>query len=268
VLRSDIGQKRQVVLSSEVKFEYQLDSRLCLLMLAGRAIGLAFLTYDHKSTMMYGNYIAVQECWRSGGLADAFANKIDEVFTNENLFQHCRGIVFEVEPFCKHKVEAIISELEKTRRRKFANNNDRDEIRKFLRVCWYQSRGFQFFLDCDSAEPIVYKSPCLDPDIPLEQWQSYERDYWLMWRDRRNIVDATGVDQLWRDCVNCVCIEILAKSLAEESPNTGLEYWNYANALVARALKNSPKACLGRFVYRRDDRLWSRWKDLKIHIAI
>jgi hypothetical protein len=111
VLRTDLGQKRRFVLSGKTELSYTLDSRYFILCLADRAIGLGFFTYDHSNKLIYGNYIAVQESWRSGDMARAFFDEIMKVL--EELFPKYQGMVFEVERFQKDKIERIISELEK-----------------------------------------------------------------------------------------------------------------------------------------------------------
>ena len=61
VLHDDLGTNKPIMLKNGVSFEYNLDSRYFIVALAGRAVGLAFLTYDDTTRLIYANYIAVQQ---------------------------------------------------------------------------------------------------------------------------------------------------------------------------------------------------------------
>ena len=89
VLFYDLGKSRQVLLPDGTAVEYRLDSRYFILTLAGKAIGLAFYTYDYKNQLVYGNYIVVHQSWRSADLATAFSRKTMEVL--QNLFPDYAG---------------------------------------------------------------------------------------------------------------------------------------------------------------------------------
>ena len=273
VLDTDIGQSRSVKLNDDVHFVYRIDSRYCILTLAKKAIGLAFLTYDYRYSIMFGNYIAVQESWRSHGLADAFARKIREALAQEGLFQGCRGTVFEVEPFDKAEIYRIISYLEEPANKKqFHNSNDYDQIRRFLRVNWYESMGYKFFFSgSQKADPIVCTAPYLDPDseLPVSEWASQQEDYWLMWKGEDNTIDPRNTGTIWQDCVKCVYIEILAKSLVERCSSNGPAYWKYVNDVVGNVLNlhRDAEIRLGSYVRKEYD-LFRRWRALKIPIAI
>jgi len=241
VLRSDLGEERRILLPNGTTLTYKLDSRWFILSLAERAIGLAFSTFDHTTKLIYGNYIAVQECWRVGDMAQAFGFELMKVF--EDLFPEYQGVVFEVETFDKGRVRRIIDHLTKEKEegnKLFLSDDDRNEIRKFLRVCVYQKNECWFFLDGRIHAPLVCTSPSLDPRGGPRDWKRLERDYWLMWYGRPGTpLDTEGAKALWANAIRCIYIEILAKSLVEASPDTGAEYWRHANAVVDRSLRRS-----------------------------
>jgi len=267
VLGSDIGKETSVLLPDGTALSYTLDSRYFILALAGRAIGLCFCTYDHTNKFIYGNYIAVQECWRGGDIAHAFF--IEVMTIAEELFPQCQGLLFEVERFDKIRIETIIEHVEKFGA--FESVDDRNEIRKFLRTAWYQKMGCLFFCDNKVKEPLVCTSPSLDPEGGREHWQRMEEDYWIMWyRKPGTPLDIGKANALWVQAVKCIYIEILAKSLVELSPDSGQEYWRYANEIVDRTLKDSEakEITFCRFLYRHDSPLLRRWSKLGISVAI
>jgi hypothetical protein len=283
VLHDDVGKARYVKLSADIQFDYRLDSRYFIMMLAQRAIGIAFLTYDYKYNFLYGNYIAVERHWRNfQGLGDSFIKKIEEIAIGREmgkdemdhlpLFPNCKGVIFEVERFDRDRVEKIVTDLENSKAHVVATEADRDQIRRFLRVSWYQKLGFKFFLDGVKKEPLVCVAPCLDPsETPREDWMSEEESYWLMWQPRRGgLHDLSAVDELWQQAVRSVYIEVLAKSLVERFSDTGAEYWEYANDIVTDTLRyqSNRNIVLGTYLHRRENDLHRRWSKLGIDIAI
>ena len=84
VLFNDLGKSRHLLLPEGTKIEYGLDSRYFIMNIAGKAVGLAFFTYDYKSQLVYGNYIVVHQSWRSADLATAFSFKAMDIL--EKLF--------------------------------------------------------------------------------------------------------------------------------------------------------------------------------------
>ena len=283
VLRSDIGEERPIDILGE---SYKLDLRFCILTINNLAIGLAFLTYDYKASLMFGNYIAIHESWRGAGLAKYFSEAIEQRLAKERLFQNSRGIVFEVEPFRISRVKEIIAYLEGLGNdKKFRRRADRDEIRKFIRAWMYQNpgglggdrgsdkKGYRFFLDAGTNEPIGCTSPSLDDNSPPGRWPRQEADYWLMWQSR-NLSTPIDEKTLWVECVECLYLEILAKSLVDPerraSDERGLQYWQYAKAVVARTLERQRQTpiLIGRYRTRELNELYERWSDLDIPIPI
>lgn len=277
VLETDIGETRSVDINDgEVAFTYRPDSRFCILKVGNKAVGLSFLTYDHTYRIMYGNYIAVQESWRSFGLAKYFAAKIKSRFEEFELFSDMRGIVFEVETFDLNEVARIVEYLEtkgtKGEEKKFETEEDETQFRRFLRVCMYEGTsigmGYKFFLNTTTKEPVVCGSPCLEPTLDRAEWEDEEEKYWLMWRGNESKVD---VKEIWHHCVECVYIEILAKALVDQhADELGLEYWHYANGVVRRTLANeqNTQMHLGHYQPRKKAELLRRWVALKMRIAI
>jgi hypothetical protein len=269
VLWTDVGKNRSVTLPDKTALSYKLDSRYFILSLMGRAIGLASFTFDYRSNLVYGNYIAVQESWRGGDIATAFLDEIMNVLND--LFPQHLGVVFEVEKFDKNKVGAIIEYLESQERKAFLSDDDMNEVRKFVRVSWYQKTGCFFFVDKLTNEPLTCTSPCLDPSGSVVEWRRKETDYWIMWLRRSGTpLDIRLVKDLWVSAVNCIYIEILAKSLVESSPDTAQEYWRYANSIVDRTLSNSQsrEISFGKFLHRHDSDLLARWGKLGMRVAI
>ena len=269
VLYTDLGQVRQVPLRAGA-VKYQINSRYFIMTLAyfimtlaGRAVGLGFFTYDYCTNLVYGNYIAVEQNWRGANLAKSFLDKTVTVLGE--LFPQYRGIVFEVETLDRSKLVDTISYLEQQSptNRNFRSEQDLVEIRKFLRIFWYQNMECDFFKKRGCREPLACTSPCLDPSS--EDWRSQEDDYWIMWHKRPEMnVDVSDIAALWRDAVSCIYIEIVAKSLAEGYTEFREAYWSYANKVVNRSLRRARDLVLGRYLYRQDDDLMKRWVKLGI----
>lgn len=264
VLHSDLGKTRSVRLPEGGEIEYKLDSRYFIMTLADRAIGLGFFTYDFSSSLVYGNYIAVHECWRGADLASTFVDKIAEVLGD--LFPEYRGMVFEVEKFDRGNLERIVTYLETSPDKKFQTEEDRAEFRKALRIAWYQKMECNFFLDTLQKQPMTCKSPCLAPEV--DDWKSQEEDYWIMWKNRPGtVLDIAKVKELWRESVQCIYVEILAKSLVEAYPEVAQEYWNYTSQMVNDMLLEGKQIGFGRYFYRNDP-LMKRLVKLKMNISI
>jgi hypothetical protein len=265
----DDGEKRSFVISEGNGISYALDSRFFILRLAGKAIGLAFFTYDYANDLIYGNYICVQECWRNGDVAKSFFSEIMKMF--EGLFPQSEGMVFEVEKFNPQRVEQIIADLEKSGRKHVEDPNDLGEIRRFLRVTWYQSLNCFFFFDKAAEEPLLCRSPCIDPSSPHQAWPNAEEDYWIMWYPPMNSrVSFSDAKELWTKAVKSVYIEILAKSLCASFPLCAQQYWDYANNIVDKTLKDTAFREVGfsKFLDRHGSRLFARWTALRIDIPI
>jgi len=269
VLSDDIGERRYFTVNGE-EISYTLDSRWFILRVAERAIGLGFFTYDYASGLLYCNYVGVQKEWRAGGMARAFylemISMLDELFT-QNL-----GVVIEVERFDRDKLEAIIGDLERTGGERRLDENEKAEIRKFLRVSWYQKKlNYTFFLDARSGQPLSCRSPCLDPSLPRSAWAGEEENYWLMWHPRTGTPSAVSdAGKLWRRAVEAIYVEILAKSLvAAMKKRRRRGYWDYANALVAQTLRQgTTDVSLATYLGPGDSPLLCRWRRLAIDLPI
>lgn len=268
VLRDDLGQPSQSTHKGVGLIEYQLDSRYFILTLAGQAIGLGFFTYDYSSRLVFGNYIAVQEGWRAGALAKNLVDKIVEVLGE--IFPEYRGIMFEVERLNREYLGDIIDSLY-ARNGTFRSKEEEKEVRKFLRIAWYQSINAFFFVDGHTGEPLSCKSPCLDPDE--KNWENLEEEYWIMWYNRPGtIFEMDELSKLWKEVVYSVYIEILAKSLVAAYPLTAAKYWKYANEIVNERLDTPVEVSFGKYLHRRDSNLLQRWievsKKYNIDLAI
>jgi hypothetical protein len=234
VLRADLGQVSKVEVPNAGVLEYQLDSRYFILTVANKAVGLAFLTYDASTQLMYGNYIAIEEAWRSGDLARHFVNIIVDALGM--LFPEYRGIVFEVEKINKSRLKSVLMKLSKTRGKarynsSFLSKSEKEDFAKALRIMWYEHINCDFFLDSRSMEPITCKSPCLNP--LAKRWSREEAEFWLMWYHRPGLAKKVGsVRPLWEEAVGSVYLEILAKSLVAAYPKFGQAYWQYARERV------------------------------------
>ncbi|WFU70027.1 toll/interleukin-1 receptor domain-containing protein [Bradyrhizobium sp. CB2312] len=271
VLTGDVGQKRTFVISEGNEISYTLDSRYFILKLAGSAIGLGFFTYDYAHDLIYGNYIGVQECWRGGDIARAFFLEIMKFL--EELFPQYQGMVFEVEKFDHRRVEQIIAGLEKSRPRPdhIKDPKDLNEIRRFLRVTWYHSLNCFFFFDQLAKEPLLCRSPCIDPSLSREEWSREEEDYWIMWyRPMHSRVNFSNAKELWSKAVKSIYIEILAKSLCDSSPQCAQQYWDYVNAITHKTLKDVElnDVCFSKFLDRHSSPLLARWMALEIDVPI
>jgi hypothetical protein len=221
--------------------------------LVGRAIGFAFFTYDYSTEILYGNYIAVEEHWRRG-LAIRFIDRTMAVLAE--LFPKYRGVVFEVEKIDRERVNHIIQYLERQKpaQPKFEKDEDRDQIRQFLRIVLYQHSGCQFFKERGHRDPLPCTSPCLDPEeVEVENWSSEEDDYWIMWYKRPEIKDESDINNLWKSAIQCIYMEVLAKSLVEAYPAHARDYWEYASRTVQKSLDRAHDVVLAPYLSRQDD---------------
>ncbi|WP_426436268.1 hypothetical protein [Bradyrhizobium genosp. P] len=264
VLSDDVGEPRHFTIDGE-ELSYRLDSRCFILRAAGRAIGLGFFTYDHASRLISCNHVGVGKAWRGGGLAQTFYREMVDAL--DELFPHNIGVVLEVEPFDRERLEAIIADLERERRRR-PGTDEAGVIRKLLRVSWYRKLGYSLFCDARTGRALGCRSPCLDPSLPSPAWAGEEEDYWLMWHTRRGVLPAvTDAGELWRTAVRAIYVEILAKSLVAADPSVRRDYWHYANELVARTLRQTSATEIG-LSLAADDALLARWRRLAIDLPI
>jgi hypothetical protein len=182
------------------------------------------------------------------------------------IFPDYEGVVFEVEKFDESRIERIISFLEE-HDKVFETETDRDDVRRFLRVQWYQKLECVFFIDGNTKKPLVCRAPCIDPTET--DWSSLEENYWIMWRPRGGL-DMSIAKPLWMRTVNSIYIEILVKSLVECYPDTAMEYWRYSIAVVERILSEcrSKDIRFGKYLDRRNSPLLPRWVKLGIELPI
>ncbi|WP_456731223.1 hypothetical protein [Bradyrhizobium sp. USDA 3364] len=267
LLSDDVGEIRQFSVGGR-QMSYRLDSRCFILRAAGRAIGLGFFTYDHASDLIYCNYVGVAKAWRGGGLARAFYREM--VAMLDALFPRNIGVVLEVEPYDRDRLGAIIDDLGRTGRQQLGAD-EQAEIRRLLRVGWYDKLGYSVFSDTRTMRPIACRSPCLDSSLPSSDWAAGEESYWLMWKARAGArLVEMRVGELWQEAVRAIYIEILAKSLVDDDPHGRRDYWDYATALVAQMLQQSAAADvrLARCLGEDASELLTRWRRLAIDLPI
>ncbi|WP_229171261.1 hypothetical protein [Bradyrhizobium altum] len=268
LLSDGVGERRHFSVDGH-EMSYRLDSRCFILRVgAGRAVGLGFFTYDHASELIFCNHVGIGKAWRGGGLSRAFYREM--VAMLDALFPNNIGVVLEVEPFDRDRVAAIIAGLERTGMRQLAAG-EQDEIRRLLRVSWYDRLDYSVFCDARTMRPLACRSPCLDPSPSSSDWANGEENYWLMWQARTG---ASSVEiragRLWHSAVSAIHVEILAKSLVAPDPNGRRDYWDYATALVGQTLQQTAATDVHLAPYLgEDDRaLLSRWRRLAIDLPI
>jgi len=159
-------------------FRYQHLSFLPTLVVNGRCVALAFLTYTQRRELIFGSYVGVHESWRTRGTADKFFHDLKDKLSTD--FPGCRGMVFEVESFDPARVARIIKYMKESKAKEFRSEDDMKQIENLLRVAWFEWLGAQFFVGRD-AEPLAYRQPCLDPTIPKAEWRKSEQSLWLGW---------------------------------------------------------------------------------------
>ena len=87
-----------------------------------------------------------------------------------------------------------------------------------------------------------------------------------MWYERPDVAqDTQDWTDLWKKAVQCIYIEILAKSLVEAYPEYGPKYWEYAERIARQSLDRGRDVVLGRYLSRHDDDLMERLVRLKMH---
>ncbi|WP_235999949.1 hypothetical protein [Bradyrhizobium uaiense] len=266
LLSDDVGEPRHFSVGGR-QMSYRLDSRCFILRAAGRAIGLGFFTYDHASDLIFCNHVGIAKAWRGGGLARAFYREM--VAMLDALFPRNIGVVLEVEPYDRDRLDAIIADLELTGRPLAAD--EQAAIRRLLRARWYDKLGYAMFCNALTMQPLLCRSPCLDPCLPSSEWAEGEENYWLMWQARTGAPSAQRrASEFWQNAVAAIYIEILAKSLVDDDPNGRRDYWDYATALVAQTMQQTMMTdvrlvrCLG----DEDSALLSRWRRLAIDLPI
>ena len=268
LLSDDVGERRHFSVGSH-EMSYRLDSRCFILRAgAGRAVGLGFFTYDHASDLIFCNHVGIGKAWRGGGLARAFYR--ETVAMLDALFPNNVGVVLEVEPFDRDRIAAIIADLERTGRRQLAADEP-DEIRRLLRVSWYDKLDYSVFCDARTMRPLACRSPCLDPSLPTSDRANGEESYWLMWQERAGAASAeVCAGQLWHKAATAIYVEILAKSLVAADPIGRRGYWDYATALVGQTLQRTAVADvrLARCLGDGASALLSRWRRLAIDLPI
>jgi hypothetical protein len=262
VLSDDVGERRCFAIDGEA-ISYRLDSRCFILCAGQRAIGLGFFTYDYASDLIFCNHVGVGKPWRGGGLARAFYQEMIGML--DELFPHNIGVVLEVEPFDRDRLEAIITDLERAGGGQIAPDAQA-EIRRFLRVSWYHKLDYSFVCDARTKRPLACRSPCLDPSLPAAARADAEEDYWLMWHARAG-ASAVSANELWQKGVAAIYLEILAKSLVAADPRGRRGYWRYATALVAQTLQRTAAFEVG-YLAPDDSALLARWRRLAIDLPI
>lgn len=253
-------------------YEYQFDSWYPVLTLHGRAVAFAFLSYHPPSKLIYGNYVAVQQSWRAGQIADVFWRALrDEV---AKTFPECRGLLFEVEPCDYAHMESIVARLERQRRsagrdaRLQIAANEETTIRRFLRLAWYDRRQARLLTDARGV-PLVSTTPCLDPALPPTQWKHEEEDFWLAWFP--NPTHAAPQAPSWTEATTFSAIEVLAHSLAIEYERQAGAYLTYAKQVARRSIARAPggKAAPSKILETEAlQSLFLRWCALDIPMAI
>ncbi|WP_224741402.1 hypothetical protein [Bradyrhizobium sp. 2S1] len=265
LLSDDVGERRDFSVGGR-KMSYRLDSRCFILRAAERAIGLGFFTYDHASDLIYCNHVGIGTAWRGGGLAHAFYRQM--VGMLDALFPRNIGVVLEVEPFDRDRLQTIIADLERVGRRQL-EADEQAELRRLLRVSWYDRLGYSVFCDARTMRPLACCSPCLYPSLPSSDWAAGEESYWLMWQARTGAPSAEmRAGLLWHQATTAIYVEILAKSLVAADPIGRRFYWDYATALVARTLQltATTDVHLARCLGDDDRQLLSRWRRLVIDL--
>ena len=269
VLDTDLGTVRSFNLPARGKISYQLDSRYFILSVANKAVGLGFLTYDYNAKLAYVNYVGVQRCWREGQLAKALFQEIVDVLAD--LFPEYEALILEVERFDIDAVDATIERL-KAEPACFSSEQ-KEEIRKFLRIRFYHKLGFFFFVDAATGRPLVCRSPCIDPSSDPTIWKDEEADYWIMQLGRQPTAPpAADVAANWRRAIQSMYIEILLKSVAESrviarQAEIAEKYWEYGNRVVDGTIAGTQGT---RIELRQfPDQTWyDRWRGLKISLPV
>ena len=271
VLHYDIGCTREKIMD-DVRFCYTLDSRFFILKVENIAIGISFITYDSTTKLIYGNYIAVKEHWRSGHMARAFGEGIWKIC--KKLFSEIDGTVFEVETFditIAEKEVEFFETLKTHKDRAAAMNVDGStkHLRRIFRVYSYQMEDCVFFMDSEQNFPLVAVAPCLDPTIDPGQWED-EEEYWIMWSIKYQSEDAKmqKANDLWVKSIKCIYEEVLIKSLADRY--TSKVYWHYGRKIVERNVGQvrGRNVALRPYRVRKMHELLHRWNRLGLPMAI
>ena len=251
-----------------VKYTLDVSPTMVVLTLNSRAIGFLLFFYSRKSRLIFGNYLAVQACWRSHGTARELMKVFKSIITSDPYFADYRGVVFEIEPVDFDRVRAIVEEAEQGNDI-FASEDNLNEMRKFLRLLLYEQNSSYAFFDNSRERPLSYHQPCLDIDKSPAEWRTGGCDLWLMFSFARDHRDFSNVPALWREALDFVVVDVYGQSHAIDRPSRGAEYVKYAQSVRNEALKQpgNKNVTLEKAVKSGEvSRLVQRWfsQDLKL----
>jgi transcriptional regulator with XRE-family HTH domain len=142
-----------------------------VLHLAGKVIGMAYLSGHVRLEWVFGNYFGVRAGWRSDRASERFLDDIADALATQ--IPGARGIIFEVDPIHVDLLQSV------TARAKLGGHNDHDQIAASLRAAkrlfFYEHYSCLTVVD-RGGSPLRYRQPAMNEG----QSRKDERELHLM----------------------------------------------------------------------------------------
>jgi hypothetical protein len=151
-----------------------------IVQIAGRAVGIIYLTVNVRSGWVFGNYFGVLKSWRVNQRAAYFIEQIRAYA--EQQFGKLKGVVLEVERFDDKGIAALAKKL-KQRAPKLSAKEE-ETVRSVMRIGLYQSHGVRLLM-APGARDIAYRQPAMNDlkrgeRLSKEWLRKREWPLWLM----------------------------------------------------------------------------------------
>lgn len=148
--------------------------------IAGRAVGMIYLTVHVRSGWVFGNYFGVLKSWRVSNRAAYF---IEQTRAHaERQFGKLKGVVFEVERYGEDDIARLTEKLSWNRPKLL--KTDEETIRSVMRIGLYQRHGVRLLVGPQSRD-VVYRQPAMNDlkkgERLTRSWlRKHEWPLWLM----------------------------------------------------------------------------------------
>jgi hypothetical protein len=202
------------------KLQFHQNSLFYVVSMYNQPVAFSYFNIHPRFGIITGNYIAAAKSWRNGGLVDRFRRSIE--VDVKNLFPNARGIVFDIEPIDLGILERLANQKERSTTLE-PIDVEYEQLRRLKRLLFYQQAiGAQIYCDRSTNLPLDHKLPCIDIEVPEQNWMSRAESYWLMWYSPYGHTAPA-----WKEAVRFIIIEVLVKSLLIRCQNPGgLDIWS------------------------------------------
>ena len=223
---------------------------------AGRAVGLLYVSIHKRTGWVFGNYFGLLRSWRPHQRAKWF---FDETVNHlRRTVPNMKGIVFEVDPFepeavrrLKHKLEKAptASEMTPNARSSFLDNDEEKLIKAIRRVVLYTRNGARIVLG-KNDRPLWYRQPAMEVPGPNQSLEALESPLWLTVYP---IAKSRKHADL-RELLDVVYLELFGKAYAPIFAEKGIDYMPYVQERRDRSFADAnPGPIVTGRVYSKDD---------------